>query len=96
MCDLGMPCGKPSCEWSTTPVNDGKVPCRECGARFCTGFTESSDLAKYFSCGDCLEGRTPLKREVERLRSVLESLLTIDDGPGHVHEIVQEALKVSS
>ena len=46
-------------------VNDGKTPCKECGARWCVG--GGAAVQAMFTCGDCLEGRTPLKKRIEAL-----------------------------
>lgn len=48
--------------------NDGRFPCHECGARVMFAIPRGDRP----TCGDCLEGRTPLKREIARLRAELD------------------------
>lgn len=67
----------PPCDWEAphggpcvpVPV-DHRTPCRECGARHWTGMSKDSTE---FTCGDCLERRTPLLKEIERLRTVIRT-----------------------
>lgn len=48
-------------------MNDGLFPCRECGYRA----SVPASVAAYFTCGNCLEGRTPLMRELEKAKELL-------------------------
>jgi hypothetical protein len=49
--------------------NDGRYPCAECGVR-CMFAIPRGDRP---TCGDCLEGRTPLKKTIARLRAQVDA-----------------------
>lgn len=53
----------------------GRASCRACGEWVMVG----RDPSKFggVTCGDCVEGRTPLKREVARLREENEKLRAV-------------------
>lgn len=50
-------------------LNDGLTACVRCGQRFC-----AVGALKEATCGDCIEYRTPLKREIAKLRAENERL----------------------
>jgi hypothetical protein len=49
--------------------NDGRFPCAECGERV----TFAIPRGDRPTCGDCIERRTPLKREIARLRAQVDA-----------------------